>query len=486
MPDKMNIPNEIEVCVVGGGSAALCTAIAAKEAGAAVLILEKAPKERVGGDLRYCGGFRAVNAEYSNEQFYGELMKVTRGRADPELTRIMVDESSDMIDWLTGLKVKWRTSSGAGMSHISVGGGYGLLMHLISVAEDKGIRILYDAKAVGLQTDDYGSVCGVHVKRMGERTQTIKCGAVVLACGGYSANPEMMCKYFDRHADTMHVRGARYNTGDGIVMAEKVGAKLDWMGDFHGIPEHYDSPRVEGGGVHMMPYRMGIWINLNGERFINEGEDTEDKTYVKVGKEIFAQPGNMAFLVFDEALKNMTFRTPYDSLGAILRRPPPDMELPDDLQKRHALRTALADVYYKADTVEALAEELGVPSTTLKQTIDDYNENILETGGVNATPSAPHARIPKTGWAYHVATPPYYAYPAKCGITFTFGGCVANANGEVLDKEENVISGLYAVGALVPGIFYYNYAAGSAMTRNAVFGRRAGRNAAEYAKRRVL
>ena len=474
------IPRKVDLCVVGAGSAALSTAIAARELGVDVLLIEKAPKEEVGGDLRYCGIIRAVTPEYSEEDFFGDLMRLSRNLANKELIRIMVNKSKEMIDWLTNMGLKWQSRTP--VLYRPEGGCYMMLVKMLSFAKKQGIKIVYETKATELLIDDFGNVNGLKIQKKGDKFRDINCKAAVLACGGFSANPEMICKYIDRYADTMIVRGSKYNTGEGIVMADKIGAKVAFMGEFHGAPEHRDAPRTDGGGCTIQPYTMGVWINLNGRRFLDEGKET----YVKVGKSIFAQPGNTAYLLFDETIKNRKFKDSHgverETIADRLKVEHIDPDLPEDLLKLSKNKRSLGDVYYKADTIIDLAEMIGIPPLNLKQTIEEYNDNIQEKEGLVGTPCVPNIFPPKSGWAYPIKEPPYYAYPAVCGITLTFGGLVISDKGEVVNKEGNIIPNLYAVGALTSGFFYYDYEGGSALTRNVVFGRITGKNAAEHIK----
>ncbi|MFQ5344013.1 MAG: FAD-dependent tricarballylate dehydrogenase TcuA [Anaerolineae bacterium] len=480
-----------EVIVVGGGNAALTAAISAMEAGARVLIVEKAPQTERGGNTKSTASYRfAYNGledvrsvmpqltdeeadsievgQFTTDQYYNHLMLVSDGLADPEFTQVLVNESYSTIRWLAGLGVKFdiwwefgkpgpdgKTYFEKGCPTCVAGGGAEIVRTLFGVAEKMGATILYETKATKLLIDETGRVCGVRLKdRAGFRD--VKSKAVILGCGGFESSREMRTKYLGPGWDLVKVRGTNYNTGDGLNMALEIGAGT--TGHFsaaHACPVFLEGPAFEMGDTAIgHGYPHSIMVNILGKRFADEGEDYFSLTYAKLGVAVLEQPKGSAFQVFDA-----------NGIAA----------LPSGLARRYQQTTPVT-----ANSIEELADKMGVDKTRLVTTVREFNAAVQDTpfnpsildgkGTVGIEP-------PKSNWALPIDTPPFVAYPTTCGITFTYGGLKTNTKAQVLDTEDNVIPALYAVGELA-GSFYFNYVGGSGLPKGAVYGRIAGRHAA--------
>jgi tricarballylate dehydrogenase len=250
------------------------------------------------------------------------------------------------------------------------------------------------------------------------------------------------------------LRGSTYNTGDGLRMAEALGAKLDWMDDFHGglIPyayrEHRDEIEKAGTGMrHIAHYEVAILVNQNGKRFVDEGEYPSDKTYAKFGKVVpLTQPGGVAYVVFDAKSRHIVDPV-YSGPGS---------------------------APLEAPTLEELAKKIEILPEALALTVDDFNAGVQDGKNLAVTP-------PKTNFAQRIDTPPYYAHKVTGGFTFTFGGLRTRLTGEVLDRDGIPIPGLFAAGEITTGLFYGNYGGGSSLPKCAILGREAGRAASHYA-----
>jgi tricarballylate dehydrogenase len=489
-----------DVIVVGGGNAAMCAALAAREAGATVLVLEKAPEAWRGGNGFFtAGGFRfafdsfdaireiigdlsdeeaasMIVDPYTEDDFHGDLMRVTEDLSDPDLSLLLVRESQATVRWMRSRGIRWIPMFGrqaykvegkfkfwGGLVLEAVGGGPGLIDMEYQAAEKAGIEIRFETKATRLVADDRGAVTGV-VVRTPNGTETLDARTVVLAAGGFEANVEMRTRYLGPNWDMARVRGTPYNTGDGIRMALEIGAQPwgHWSG-CHSVAWDYNAPwhgdRKVGDNFQKHSYPLGIIVNVRGERFVDEGADFRNYTYVKYGKEIIQQPRRAAFQIFDQKVIDL-------------------------LREEYRIREVTKA---EANTFEDLARKLEIDVDGFVRTVTAYNAAV-QAGAFNpAIKDGKGTRgitPPKSNWAQPLDAPPYVGYAVTTGITFTFGGLRITESAQVLDMEQRPIPGLYAAGELVGGLFYNNYPGGSGLMAGSVFGRIAGRSAAALARGR--
>ncbi|GAB3525074.1 FAD-dependent tricarballylate dehydrogenase TcuA [Phytohabitans suffuscus] len=484
--------------VVGGGNAAMCAALAAREQGASVLLLERAPHAERGGNTAYTGGlvrfpFTPADIErlvpdlseterantdfgtYREEDYFDDLARVTEHRADPDLLEALVRRAADTVAWQHGKGVRFVPSYGrqafqvdgrftfwGGVAVEVSGGGQGLVEFLEAACERAGVTIAYDSRARDLIVRD-GQIRGVRVERE-RRVSEIECEAVVLASGGFQANAAWRAQFLGPGWDLAKVRGTRYDTGDGIRMALDIGASPagNWSG-CHAVAWDLNAPefgdRAIGDSYQKHSYPLGIVVNTDGRRFVDEGADFRNFTYAKYGREILAQPGQLAWQVFDSKVTPM---------------------LRDEYSIREVTRV-------RADTIAGLAARMdGMNAAGLVATVEAFNAAVDD--GVPFNPNARDGRrthgldVDKTNWTQALDKPPFEAYAVTCGITFTFGGLRVDADAHVLDDGGSRIPGLYAAGELVGGLFYFNYPGGSGLASGAVFGRTAGTGAGRYAK----
>ena len=486
-----------DVVVAGAGNAGLTAALSAAERGASVLVLEKAPGYLRGGNTYFTGGLfrfaydgiddvaavlgdmddaerRSVDVgSYPAATYFDDLARVTGGRADPELSRVLVSESLPAMLWMRRAGVRWALARGrqaftsggtsrfwGGLVVEAVGGGKDLSDRLFELAEQAGVDVVYETAIDGLLVGSAGAVEGVSA-RSTDGTCDIGASAVVLACGGFEANPEMRASHLGPRWADVKVRGTPCNTGDGIRAALEAGA--GWAGDWggcHAVAWDLNAPPFGDRNIADLyqkhSYQFGIVVNVDGRRFVDEGADFRNYTYAKYGRAILDQPYGAAFQVFDSRVEHLLrdeYRIPQVSMA-------------------------------RADTVEGLADGLGIDRDGLGRTVREFNAAVC--GGA-FDPTALDGKCtagidpPKSNWAQPISEPPFLGYAVTCGITFTFSGLSVDASARVMDAGGRPVGGLYAAGEIVGGLFYDNYPGGAGLMAGAVFGRIAGREGARYA-----
>jgi len=481
----------VDVVVVGGGNAGFSAAHAAAERGRRVLLLEKGDGAQAGGNSYYTAGAvriahhgfaeladllepddrhgTTVLPPYPPAEFTADMAKVTRGRNDPALTEVLVAQSQDAIRWLHGKGLRYRLmyerqaypdASGrqvfwGGLAVGSTDGGKGLIRQHTEAAGKAGIEIRYGVRATGLRSAG-GVVTSVDWTDAAGGAGTVHAESVVLAAGGFEADPELRRKHLGEGWQQAKVRGTPHNTGDMITAAVAIGADVhgDWS-TCHSVawdawyPENESNTELTNqltrGG-----YPLGIVVNARGERFLDEGADFRNYTYVEYGAAILAQPDGLAFQVFDSTTRPQLRVEEYDMPGASV---------------------------VVGATLDELAAGMGVDAAVLGRTVTAFNAAIdcdvpldLSVKDGRAARTDP----PKSNWAIPVEAPPFYAFPVTCGITFTFGGLRADTHGRVLDRAGAPIPGLLVCGEMLGGLFSVNYPGGSGLTAGTVFGRRAG------------
>lgn len=493
--------SEYDVIVVGGGNAALCAALSARENGADVLLLERAPQQERGGNSSFTEGlmrFAYTGSEdicalspdlnddekdsdfgaYTEDMFFDDMARVTHNRTDPDLCELLVRQSNATMHWLVkngvkfypqfgrqSFKVNGRFKFWGGATLAAWGGGPGLVDFLYAAAEKAGVDIMYDAWARELIASDAG-VEGIRVKIGGE-TRDLSAKSVVLACGGFEANAEWRSKYLGPGWDLAKVRGTKFNTGDGLDMALKIGAQPagNWSGchavGWERYAEDFGDMTVTG-DYERDSYPWSIMVNANGERFLDEGADIRNYTYAKYGRIVLQQPGQFAWQVFDSTVTH-------------LLRP-----------EYHTRRVTKVT----ANTIEELADKMDdVNREAFLKTVRDYNAAVKRDVPFDATVKDGRGTdglaLPKSNWANPIEVAPFEAYAVTCGITFTFGGLRISTDAQAIDTNHKPIPGLFVAGELVGGLFYFNYPGATGLMSGAVFGRIAGRSAAQAASAKV-
>lgn len=483
------------VIVVGSGNAALCAALGVLEKGAKVTLLEKADPALAGGNTKYTAGAmrfaydgaddllpllrdgddpRLPNTDfgsYTRAKFETDLLGFNDGRPISPEQRDLIDLSGETMRWLASHDVTFepiysRQSFEKDGRHVFWGGltlaadneGVGLFDMELSAVERLGGEIRYNTAVTELIIED-GSVVGVRAS-----DEEYRADAVIIASGGFEANEDMRVAHMGPDWKAAKVRGTPHNTGDGLRMAIAAGAAeyglyagchatpMDLhMADFGGL----DLPPGERKNYRKISYFLGVMLNSEGARFVDEGANFRNYTYAQYGGAILKQPGQFAWQVFDSKV--------FDLLYAEYR-----------FHDAH---------FVEAETLEELATLMqGVDATAAVDTLASYNAAVDETVAFDPTAldgkGTTGITPPKTHWAQKIDTGPYRAFPVTGGITFTYGGLKVDDEGRVLSENGDAIAGLYACGEVVGGVFFAGYPGGSGLTSGAVFGRRAGYGAA--------
>ena len=471
--------HDYDVVVVGHGIAGLSTAISALEAGARVAVLERATEAEAGGNTRYTEAFlRMASLDDVAHDLEDRLLSDHLGYPDPGILQDAVNDRAtwstpmrtlDVVDgdvvlrlseeapatlrWLTdhgmqfdALPTPFLTQSTTRMS--PVGGGWQLVETLSARAKGLGATFLYETTALSLVQDEAGAVVGVRTTPHG-----VIGGRVVLACGGFEGNTEMLARYMGPSAlNTRPVaRGGHYNKGEGIEMALALGAAgAGNFGLFHAEPIDPRSGVAEA-AIFAFPY--GILVNSDGERFVDEARGPVDAWYERVTRKIHDQTDGIAYMVLDQkgvGVPNLTA----------------------------GIRTDQSAI--TAGTIEELADRLQVPSDALVATVAAYNTACVDGTFDHSAPdglATAGVSPAKSNWAQRIDDSPYVAYPIIAANVFTFGGLRIDADAHVVNRSGSAIDGLYAAGEIT-GMYYSNYTGSTSVLRGAVFGRVAGANAA--------
>lgn len=486
----MSSDRDADVIVVGGGNAGFAAAHAAAERGRKVLLVERGERDMAGGNSFYTAGATRIAHDglaslldlvepderhartevppYSQAEYAADLAKVTEGRGDTDMAAVLVAEAHEAIRWLHGLGLKYRLMyerqayqrpDGGylfwGGLHVgNVGGGEGLIADHTAVAERLGTDVRYGMRATGLIVEE-GRVVGIRAEGPDGAVE-LRAESVVIASGGFESSPERREEYLGEGWSNAKVRGTPYNVGDMLAAALEIGAARggDWT-TCHSVQwdaetPHNESNRELTNRLTRQSYPLGILVNREGRRFLDEGADFRNYTYAKYGKEILKQPGSVAWQLFDSTLRPMLRAEEYEMPG-------------------------VSEV--RADTIAELSERIGVDAAALQKTIDDFNASIDRSRPFDPTVKDGRSAAvepPKSNWAAPIETGPFYAYPVTCGITFTFGGVRGDLEGRVLGEDGEPIPGLYACGEALGGLFSVNYPGGSGLAAGMVFGRRAG------------
>ena len=452
-----------DVVIVGGGNAGLCAAIEASRAGASVVLLEKAPRNMRGGNTRHTRNLRAahdgpagtLSDSYSEEEYWQDLLRVTKGDTNESLARLMIRESKNLVPWLEEVGVLFQDALSGTLSlgrtnAFFLGGGKALLNAQYRAAEELGVRVYYEADVESLQIQQ-GKFQSARFNHGGE-THHILANALVAASGGFQGNEEWMRDAWGPAADNFLIRGTPYNTG--TLLRCLMDSGVETVSDptqCHAVAIDARGPKYDGGIVTRLDcVCFSMVVNRLGDRFYDEGEDFWPKRYAIWGRLIANQPEQIAYAIIDNKVVNNFMPSVFPSISA--------------------------------DSIVELAALLELDPQKLDMTVSQFNEavqpGVYDPTRLDGCTTEGISPI-KSNWALPLDEPPYYAFPLKPGITFTYLGAKVNDQAQVIFNGNQPSSNIFATGEIMAGnILGQGYCAGTGMTIGSVFGRIAGRNAA--------
>jgi precorrin 3B synthase CobZ len=513
----MALPEEsTDVLVIGSGNAGFSAAISAAQSGAnSVTLIDKCPEDWAGGNSYFtAGAFRTAHSgladilplvnnvdpemagkidleSYEEKDFMNDLQRVTAGRSNQELGAALVGDSLETVKWLKELGIRFQLSFNrqayrvndrwkfwGGLCLKTQDGGKGLIADHIAAAKRHGIDIQYSTAATEILTDEKtGMVTGVAVEKNGEEKNVVRCKAVIMAAGGFEANEQMRREHLGEGWQNAHVRGTPYNTGDLLTIAVRdtyARTTAEWAAaGCHSVAWDAASPKNTGDRLvsnefTKSGYPLGLMLNADGVRFVDEGVDLRNYTYAKFGRAILEQPDGVTFQVWDSRTIGMLREEEYrDSITKRI-----GAENLDDL----AAKCAVAGLRAPDKFVETIQEYNKAVYARQKVFPDDRFDPSVKDG-LSTQSDQNGLKLPKSNWALPLDKPPFLAVKVACGITFTFGGLAVDPEtaGVINERTGKEIPGLFCVGEMMGGLFYGNYPGGSGLTSGAVFGRRAGR-----------
>lgn len=461
----MNEPSS-SLIVVGQGAAGLAAALAAAEMARAghrsitVMLVDKAPEGEAGGNTRWSPSYmRMASPTHMEPSFVADIREATKHQADEAYFKRLAAEAPATVKWMVSHGIEFIQPTyylAKGPPRIQpVGGGPDIIKELTRAAQQAGVMFRYGCAAREIMTES-GRIAGLAVEQDGAR-EMLPAHAVVLACGGFQANGEMMHAHFGDRAEAMRLisPGTGFNSGDGIRMAMQLGADLS--GDWNGMHAEPVDARSRNSAPVVLVYPYGIVVDKNGQRFFDEGGGLVHETWEWFARDIhFKMPGSIAYAILDARLFEIA-----------------------DYQR--AIRSEVPPV--RADTVAELANLIGVNASGLADTVAAYNAacpgnsdrfDPTRRDGLAATRAL---QPPKSNWARTVSVPPFLAYPLVGAVAYTFGGIATDTCARVT-RNGTPIPGLFAAGEIT-GHFYATAPNAVSMLRALVFGRVAGREAVE-------
>ena len=464
MPD---LSKTYDVLVAGGGNAALCAAITARQHGASVLLAEHAPRAFRGGNSRHTRNLRAMHQAptdvlteaYDEDEYWDDLRRVTAGNTDEHLARLTIRASAGVFGWMQACGVRFQPSL-TGTLNLSrtnaffLGGGKALVNAYYLTAERLGVEILYDTEVVSLKLDN-GTVQNAEITHKGF-PETVHARCIVASSGGFQANLDWMRQYWGEAVDNFIIRGTPYNRGR--LLKNLLDQGVAQVGDptqCHAVALDARAPKFDGGiTTRLDSVPFSIVVNRDGERFYDEGEDVWPKRYAIWGRLIAQQPGQIAYSICDAKSVPLFMPSVYPAITA--------------------------------DSLGELAERLGLDPIQLRATVSRYNLAVRPGTFDNTRLDncATDGLVPpKTNWARPIDTPPFTGYPLRPGITFTYLGVRVNEQAQVILEDGRPAGNLFASGEIMAGnILGRGYLAGFGMTIGTVFGRIAGEEAARHAR----
>ena len=459
----MDFTRVYDVLVLGGGNAGLCAAITAREAGASVALVESAPKHLRGGNSRHTRNMRTMHTApvgpmtdaYPEEEYWDDLLKVTGGLTDEGLARRAIRQTAEHLPWMIRHGVRFQAPLG-GTLHLSrtnaffLGGGKALVNAYYAAAEALGVAVSYDTEVVDVELRDGRFGAATVVRHGAEHQIAAKC--VVVACGGFESNLAWLREAWGPPADNFIVRGTPHNMGKVLKVLLAKGAKqVSDATQGHCVAIDARSPKYDGGIVTRVDaVSLGIVVNRDARRFYDEGEDFWPKRYAIWGRLVAGQPDQIAYSIIDAK-----------SMGKFMPPVFPPV---------------------RAQTLAELAAAFKLDAAALERTVGEFNAAV-RPGTFDHTvfdDCRTEGLVPaKTHWARPIDTPPFFGYPLRPGITFTYLGVAIDDRARMLMGDGKPAANVFAAGEIMAGnVLGKGYLAGIGMAIGTTYGRIAGAEAA--------
>ena len=456
-----------DVVVIGGGNAALSSAMAAHDVGAKVLVLERAPRHLRGGNSRHTRNIRLVHlkdefnsGDYLYDEMWKDLCSVGEGPGNEELASFTVQDSQTVHPWMSAHGARWQqplagTLNLGRTARFFLGGGKNLLnSYYRQIGQSNGTTVVYDAKVEDFEFD--GDKCTAVLVEHEGTTYRVKTKSVVCASGGFEANIEWLKKYWGPAADNYIIRGTPYNDGHVLARLFEAGAKnFGQEHGFHSVAVDARAPKFDGGlATRLDSIPFGIVVNKYGNRFKDEGEEFWPKRYAVWGRYVAEEEDQIATVLWDSKVTGKFLPPMFGTTSA--------------------------------NSIPELAELLKLNPASVTKTVDAFNNSVVNgTFDPNILDDCHTENLnpPKSHWAQRLDQPPYHGIVMRPGITFTYLGVGIQKDARILRKDETAFKNVFAAGEIMSGnILSTGYLAGFGMTIGAVWGRQAGTEAGTYAK----
>lgn len=453
-----------DVVVVGGGNAALCAAITASEAGKKVALLESSPKLWRGGNSQHTRNLRSMHdaptdvltGVYSEDEFFEDVYKVTKGQTNEEYARFVISHTPETVVWAKAHGVRFQPSM-RGTLHLGrtnaffLGGGKSLVNAYYHACERLGVKIFYEHEAIDFEVNETACKAVIVKDKVNNKELKFTAKAFIIASGGFESNLEWLEEAWGEKARNFLIRGTKFNQGKMLKAFQKIGAQI--IGDptqGHMVAIDARTPKYDGGIASRVDcVSLGIVVNKSAKRFYDEGEDFWPKRYAIWGRLVANQEDQIGYSITDEKVQKNYMPSLFKPIVK--------------------------------NTIEELADEVGLDAAQLKATIDEYNAAVVPGTFNHTIQDDCHTKgleVEKTHWAQKIDTPPYYLYPLRPGVTFTYMGVKVDKTAKVQVANGGEFDNIFAAGEIIAGnILTQGYVAGFGMSIGSVFGRLAGNSA---------
>lgn len=469
---------EFDIVIIGGGNAALCAAISAKEqdSSLSVALLESSPRKWRGGNSQHTRNLRSMHdaptdvltSSYSEDEFFDDVFKVTKGQTNEKYARFVISKTPQIVEWAKKNGVRFQPSM-RGTLHLGrtnaffLGGGKSLVNAYYFTAQKLGVEIFYECEAVEIIPKENQVQEVIALDKVQNENFRFQAKSFVIASGGFESNLQMLEDAWGECARNFIIRGTKFNQGKMLQALKDIDAKI--IGDptqGHMVAIDARTPKYDGGIASRVDcVSLGIVVNSAGERFYDEGEDFWPKRYAIWGRLVAQQEGQIAYSITDAKVQSAYMPSLFPPIVA----------------------NSIAELADKINSDKNL--QMSIDEARLTKTINEYNSKVVEGKFDHTIQDECHTQgleVEKTHWALKIDTPPFYCYPLRPGVTFTYMGVKVNMDAQVHRADDSLFENLFAAGEIMAGnILTQGYVAGFGMSIGSVFGRLSGANAAKVA-----